>query len=899
MLQKIKMTIIGNNFKKAFITFFLILSAHTVCCQPNVFRHYDVSSNLSVNNVHDILQDSCGIMWFATSDGINRLGSEGIESFRSSASPEGGLIVESIALHKDGKRIWIGAADSLMLFNPATYSFLSESVHKIQSIACDDSGDCWVAARSGLYIKKEGAPVTRLYEGKEFSSILFTSNGRVIVGAEDGLYCWLKASSLLKALAVTGEEVTAISLDEASNLIKFGTANGKLYEYNSVTGNTVEKILKDKHGKELPLTRIHVIYSRDNTWEIAADNGHFVYNYDSKCWFIPQDELKGESIYKIFRDMEGGIWYGTYFCGVCYLSPKRMGISVWQDDGMPGCLKGNAVCKICEDQDGNFWIATENGGLNHLDKSTGKIKDYTHMTHSNLHALLLEGEELWVGTFSRGLDKINVKTGRVRNYRHKYNDEKTLPNDCVYSIFRKSTGELFIGTLRGLCMYNDTQDCFERITELGDVFAIGMKEDERGNLWLVSEIDGVWKFSTDGTWKNYICSSPITRAPERFISIMIDSNDIPWFGTKNSGLYLYQTESDSLCLSKYTHSLPRSWYKTLVEDGSGNVWISTTRGIVCLDPRTGHSILLTEEDGLPTNQFELESGILASDGSLWFGSVKGICSFKPDIVSGVSNYPVVSISSVDISSRNATIRVNNSSFTAPSRNVFQWQIPGVQDEWISTGYPVITVTGIPPGKHMFRIRCCNGEGVWSKKDATTIIKIKRPLFQSVFAFFLYAILLLSILFYIIGILRKNKKLKIKSDELAEENNKLSGLVSSIVPGMLDDGTDNEKKYLKRIDNIILNNISNPNFNIMSLATELGISRSSLQRIIKSLTGLSPRDYIRAYRLRKATEYLREGKYRIKEVSYMVGFNNLSYFSKCFRDFFGVVPKQFGKKNDNN
>ncbi len=80
-----------------------------------------------------------------------------------------------------------------------------------------------------------------------------------------------------------------------------------------------------------------------------------------------------------------------------------------------------------------------------------------------------------------------------------------------------------------------------------------------------------------------------------------------------------------------------------------------------------------------------------------------------------------------------------------------------------------------------------------------------------------------------------------------------------------------------------------------MAEELCLSRSSLLRKIKTLFNLSPIDFIRLIRLKKAAELIQEGQYRVGEICYMVGFSSHSYFSKLFCKQFGMTPKDFEKQ----
>lgn len=107
-----------------------------------------------------------------------------------------------------------------------------------------------------------------------------------------------------------------------------------------------------------------------------------------------------------------------------------------------------------------------------------------------------------------------------------------------------------------------------------------------------------------------------------------------------------------------------------------------------------------------------------------------------------------------------------------------------------------------------------------------------------------------------------------------------------------DDSDENTEFVEKLNDFILKNMSDENFSIDSLSREFAISRTNFQKKIKSITGVTPNDYIRLIRLNKSAELLSTGKYRINEVCLEVGFNTPSYFSKCFYEHFGKLPKDF-------
>ena len=104
-------------------------------------------------------------------------------------------------------------------------------------------------------------------------------------------------------------------------------------------------------------------------------------------------------------------------------------------------------------------------------------------------------------------------------------------------------------------------------------------------------------------------------------------------------------------------------------------------------------------------------------------------------------------------------------------------------------------------------------------------------------------------------------------------------------------SNKDLEFLRMLEENINSQLSDENFSIDSLATVMNMSRSNFYRKLKALTGLSPNDYLKNCRLNKAAELLKEG-HRITEVYEQTGFCSSSYFAKCFKAKFGVLPKDF-------
>ena len=104
----------------------------------------------------------------------------------------------------------------------------------------------------------------------------------------------------------------------------------------------------------------------------------------------------------------------------------------------------------------------------------------------------------------------------------------------------------------------------------------------------------------------------------------------------------------------------------------------------------------------------------------------------------------------------------------------------------------------------------------------------------------------------------------------------------------------DEEFISRMKIIIIENIGKESFSVDDLAKHMCMSRSGLFAKIKGISEMSPLDYIRIERLKRAVELLTEGKYALADVALMVGYSAPSYFSQAFRKQFGVLPKDFRK-----
>lgn len=133
------------------------------------------------------------------------------------------------------------------------------------------------------------------------------------------------------------------------------------------------------------------------------------------------------------------------------------------------------------------------------------------------------------------------------------------------------------------------------------------------------------------------------------------------------------------------------------------------------------------------------------------------------------------------------------------------------------------------------------------------------------------------------------------NNLITERNRIRANYLSPVPEKdLSIGNPSDIEFIEKVNSIVRAKIGDSEIPVDELADYMNMSRSSLLRKIKGLTGLTPIEFIRQIKMNKAAELLSDGKYRISEVCYMVGINKPSTFAAYFKEQFGVLPKEYIK-----
>ena len=744
----------------------------------NRYRNITMNDGLAANAVRNIVQDRNGFIWFGTDNGLCRYDGVKVQHYRINELG-GNQYISSLLVTDDG--LYVGTEKGVFLLSFERQSFEKQNldIHSaVTSMTLDKESVLWISTLGqGVWQMIQKTSKVNHYDFKETSG----SVAQVLIDNSNQVWTvtnW--GTPVVHRLNRLHNRFEAVNLDFTDNynsLRMLQTKDGRLWLGTWESGllqlhsdGRVERVLNPK------LTNvgnhIHTLFERDDHCIcIGCDDGVICLNPNTHEWhrLIEQQSLADRFVYAITSDMEGGLWIGTFYGGVNYISPVGKRFEAFS---MENGLHGNVIARFCEDRKGRMWVASDDGGLMCYSPKAQHFTNYPHqelLSRQNVHALCVDGDELWIGTYTNGVIVLNVETGDLRHYMQAQAPH-SLDNSSSYAICCDSRGDIWVATMEGLNRFDRTRHDFERIGKV-DALTIDIDEDRDGNLWLSTQGGGLWKYQTrNGQFKTYTHheGDDLSLPDDQVNCSLVDESGRLWVGTLG-GLCLYDSENDHFKLVSL--DVPNHNIMGIVED-QGVLWLSTEKGIVKYEPKQIQRFTL--HDGLVSEQFQPNSCIKASDGRIYFGSTTGFNSFYPYQIKTNSVTPPVYITSVEIMNREErtaegqpldlaltkeivldyddarmlTLSFASLSYCSPEKNQYAYILEGFDRDWNNVGNQNrATYTNIPAGTYIFRVKATNNDGVWSSDEATLTIIVHPPLWWSWYAKLFYLFLIVAAIWY--------------------------------------------------------------------------------------------------------------------------------------------------------
>jgi signal transduction histidine kinase/ligand-binding sensor domain-containing protein/CheY-like chemotaxis protein/AraC-like DNA-binding protein len=813
----------------------LFLPSRSFAQSPNIsFKHINYDQGLSNSTIGAITQDARGFIWIGTRDGLNLYDGYRMTVFRNEkGNPETLSDNYITCLYTDKQHtLWIGTLNGLNRYDETTKKFTSYvqqsgsengiSGNTINCIMEDANKNLWVCTNNGLDIfnrgKKKFTHVKALLLQRPANYISQGINKTIWIATDSGLLQyrpdtknWLskiKDPSLginfiqqgingQVWLGTKGKGLLALNPDGSLKSYRHSDANPA-----SLGNDQVLSLLCDKAGR---------------VWVGTINGGLNLFNSDTQTFtkytYQPAKpySLSQRTISAIFEDGQGNFWIGTHRGGVNLYNPGAKKFNVYRQEVGGNSLSYNDVKCFEETHDGKIWIGTDGGGLNLFNQQQQTFTTYRHRVNDGASlgsdAVLDITEDsqnrLWISTWGGGLNLMNTATGTFISFKNNPSNPSSIPSDFVQQVYQDKTGVLWVGTyFGGLTRFDPSTGKFSRIiagadgkTRLQGNNIVAINQDIEGNLWIGTDDGGLNCFRNRmQTFVHYFDKE--NKKPDIRV-IFTDHSGNLWVG--QSGLYLYNKQKDTFSLFTTEAGLGHDFIKGITEDNEGNLWVSTSNGLVKLNTVTHHANKFNTSDGLQAMEFEVNAYMKTRNGQLFFGGINGFNAFYPKDIKSNHFVPPVYITNFQVFNKDmlpgkdSTLEKDISltdhielnylqssisfsfaalNYLAPENNKYAYKLTNFDKSFNYTSTsPQATYTNLDPGDYTFTVKAANNDGVWNNAGKSITITITPPWWRTWWLRTLVALTGLWVAYAIIRY-RQNLQLKKLEEEKKEEVHQL-------------------------------------------------------------------------------------------------------------------------------
>jgi len=465
------------------------------------FQYSSSSANsISSNYINALIKDKGGDIWLGTRKGINKLEPENsrFTQFQELKKEDEAQLVANVScvVEDAAGKIWFGTfGGGLMQLDRRTgkiKSFLagenSISNNNVSDLVEEEPGTLWIATGEGLNILHENGTISVVQHNPNVANSLLNNDLKHLLRDRSGVM-WI---------------VTADGVNVYSKLSgRFTKYQRNLSEKTSLSNNNVTSFAEDSNGVIWIGTRVGLNRFDRQTKQFTKIP---LLGEDKKM--VLSDEIKS-----LLIDRKGRFWIGSSNA-LCLYNPQTGKSKVYKYDPFNPNNLNNEVHTIYESRNGELWLGLRRG-LVKFNADSGKFQLYkpnpavSETQISNSVYTILEDRfgRFWVGTLGGGLSEFDRTDKKFKTYRYNPNDSTTISNNSVISLYEDRFGFFWVGTYGGgLNRLDRKKGTFTNYAErngLPDDMIYGLEEDEKGNLWISTNL-GLIKFDTKTkTIRNY------------------------------------------------------------------------------------------------------------------------------------------------------------------------------------------------------------------------------------------------------------------------------------------------------------------------------------------------------------------------------------------------------------
>ncbi len=797
-------------------------TASSIAAPNLIFWDSPVTGKLSQTVVTDIFQDSTGLIWFGTQEGLNVYDGRRIETYLPQIDEKSSLNFGSIVGVKESSRgiTWIITENGVQIFdrlqrNFSTPESLEDLRSEIHDFDLDTNGNLWLAltgkvgfydSESANYVEYDLPPKLKA-GGKAVTSIVLSDQaGGYISVTEEGIFQIELTSTHLSfeavssdnnlisssthRLSVNKDKLWVATLDSGIFLID-------LFDY------AVRQVSSGPQRDDLPSNSINTIRHFDaDTW-VGTAKGLAITNDDARTFEIYTDFDEGLAdgpVFSLAQSSDETFWVGTY--GVAQARK-----SIFENvSSLNSNLLSDTINAVDVSADGTIWLGTDAGlafqspaalAFEHLNSASHPI-----LQDDIVMAIAADKDLVWIGTFEGGLYRYQRKDETLTKVSFDPEGAFSLHSNAITSLLVNSMGHLVVGTFGGGISLVSSDGKVLRTYRSPNGSAISDRVfallEDTDNGILIAHENGMAKLSSDYStffeteFSEYVKqSNPLISAINPVDIQHAYGNDV-WVGTFQLGLFKVERDKDLEItavdnLSK-SLQLPSTSVMAIHPGKDGNLWLSHNAGITYFNPDTLDFRHFNTQYGGENNEFIVGSSDHIENGPIFFGGFKGVAivnhenfitETKP-VQLGLSAIKVMDsylpfprdlkdyVLDLGYEDKIATVEFFGAEYVAPEEIEYQYRIRGLGDEWIYRGNErTVSLTTLPAGDYVLEVAAKGVLSGWNFEGLRIPVKVHPPWWNSTVAYVSYVTLGTLLLALIIFFYQRNLKQSfVREQELA-------------------------------------------------------------------------------------------------------------------------------------
>lgn len=766
--------------------FTFILGFFIFCFQYSVGQqiiHLDSKDGLLNGTINVFERDSLGYMWVGTDQGINRYSGIEFKNYELNDSDKfKGKEIASI-LNVQGALYVLSINGSLYKYH-YDYDYFeklySNKHNRFLSLTNLNDSHLLIGLSAGFIVydlKTDEATEIQLKNFINNRKVKFYNN-KVYSATSKGLSVFsykqkIKKLSLEKTY-ISNQDIIDFAFDSDAR-IWVGTEVGGLFIINkdAIKNIPISQILNKTYAIR------QIDFDKNNNALVAIDRlGLFVLNKEFKILKTfshdtdNQNSITQNSIYEIYVDDSNAYWLGVREGGINIVYDKEnVFTNIQHIQNEKNSIHNNNIRSIYESASGAIWFGTENG-ISKYDRN----KSWTNYNKDpklfNTAVLTVNEYQnnLLLGTYGEGVLTFHQNKGKVSNF----DLESKRSSKFIFRI-KTYDDNLWIGG-------SDAPLTHYKNNTFVTTYAVGLTRSliqGFDNINYVGSNLGFFKLNTRNASVRKIEES-VFNSFNHIYDLNLDYiNNCIWIGSKN-GLYKYNLSTEKLDnLGDSTNKRIGTVF-SIKKDNMQNLYFTSISGLWKYNIKEGSFRKYGVQDGMLIDEFGIGASAKFKDGRLAFGGAKGAVIFNPIHLVKDKKISDIFISNFQINGKEPdsltlskninytkklvlnydqnTISFNYETikFHGSKRNEFQSKLKGYEKEYqVNYGNEKIYYSNLKPGSYQLHVKGYNSEGVKGENDYKLEIVIKKPFWETLWAFGLYILLFLLIVYLIFRIFRAN------------------------------------------------------------------------------------------------------------------------------------------------